>query len=187
MSGPAMDWLEPGIRNSNLLPVKATGEVRLRSVVSCGMEGSTSTPMRSVLRSVVGIVALTDDGVDDALQLVAEEDGDDGRRRFLRAETVIVAREGDGAAQQLLILVHALDEGGEEEQELRRSGWAFCRGRSRFSPVSVESDQLSCLPEPLTPAKGFSCSRQTRPWRSATFFIVSMTSWFWSLAVLASQ
>ena len=51
-------------------------------------------------------------------------------------------------------------------------------GENRFSPVSVESDQLTCLPEPLTPAKGFSCSRQTRPWRSATFFIVSMTSWF---------
>ena len=47
--GPAMDWLEPGMRNSNLLPVKATGEVRLRSVVSRGMGGRTSTPMRSVL------------------------------------------------------------------------------------------------------------------------------------------
>ena len=45
--GPAIDWLEPGMRNSNLLPVKASGEVRLRSVVSCGMVGSTSTPMRS--------------------------------------------------------------------------------------------------------------------------------------------
>ena len=30
-------------------------------------------------------------------------------------------------------------------------------------------DQLLCLPEPLTPAKGFSCSRQTRPCRRATF------------------
>ena len=59
-------------------------------------------------------------------------------------------------------------------------------GEKRFLPVSVESDQLTCLPEPLTPAKGFSCSRHTRLWRSATFFIVSMTSWFWSLAVLAS-
>ena len=54
MFGPEMDWLEPGIRNSNLLPVNATGDVRLRSVVSCGMAGSTSTPMRSLpfLRSV---------------------------------------------------------------------------------------------------------------------------------------
>ena len=36
-------WL-PGIRNSNLLPVKAKGEVRLRSVVSLLNLGSTSTP-----------------------------------------------------------------------------------------------------------------------------------------------
>ncbi len=28
-------------------------------------------------------------------------------------------------------------------------------------------DQLLCLPLPLMPSKGFSCSRQTRPWRSA--------------------
>ena len=54
MLGPEMDWLEPNIRNSNLLPVKAKGEVRLRSVVSCGIVGRTSTPMRSApfLRSV---------------------------------------------------------------------------------------------------------------------------------------
>jgi hypothetical protein len=36
-------------------------------------------------------------------------------------------------------------------------------GSSRFIPVSVPIDQLLCLPEPLTPAKGFSCSRHTRP------------------------
>ena len=35
---------EPGIRNSNLLPVKANGEVRLRSVVSLLNLGRTSTP-----------------------------------------------------------------------------------------------------------------------------------------------
>ena len=67
--------------------------------------------------------------------------------------------------------------------------WAFCRGvepgLNRFLPVSVERDQLSCLPEPLTPAKGFSWSRHTSPWRSATFFIISITSWFWSQAALA--
>ena len=36
------------------------------------------------------------------------------------------------------------------------------------APVSVQSDQLLCLPEPFTPSNGFSCSRQTRPWRAAT-------------------
>lgn len=35
----------PGMRNSNLLPVKAKGEVRLRSVVSLGMEGSMLIPI----------------------------------------------------------------------------------------------------------------------------------------------
>jgi hypothetical protein len=32
--GNASDWLDPRARNSNLLPVKANGEVRLRSVAS---------------------------------------------------------------------------------------------------------------------------------------------------------
>ena len=32
-------------------------------------------------------------------------------------------------------------------------------GSSRFSPSSVERDQLLCLPEPFTPAKGFSCNK----------------------------
>ena len=36
-------------------------------------------------------------------------------------------------------------------------------GLSRLEPVSVPIDQLLCLPEPLTPANGFSCRRQTRP------------------------
>ena len=48
--GPAIDWLEPRLRNSNLFPVNASGEVRFRSVVSFGMAGSTSTPMRRLLR-----------------------------------------------------------------------------------------------------------------------------------------
>ena len=35
---------EPGMRNSHLLPVKAKGLVRLRSVLSFRKFGSTSTP-----------------------------------------------------------------------------------------------------------------------------------------------
>ena len=46
--GPAQDWAEPGARNSNLLPVKANGLVRLRSVASRGRTGSVSTPIWSV-------------------------------------------------------------------------------------------------------------------------------------------
>ena len=41
MFAVAIDAEEPSIRNSNLLPVNANGEVRLRSVVSRGSLGRT--------------------------------------------------------------------------------------------------------------------------------------------------
>ncbi len=44
MFGQAMEAVEPTLRNSNLFPVKANGEVRLRSVVSRGKRGRTSVP-----------------------------------------------------------------------------------------------------------------------------------------------
>ena len=43
--GPEQQTLEPGARNSNLLPVKANGDVRLRSVASFGIAGRVSTPI----------------------------------------------------------------------------------------------------------------------------------------------
>ncbi|MNS81441.1 hypothetical protein D3C72_1151550 [compost metagenome] len=45
--------------------------------------------------------------------------------------------------------------------------------------------QLLCLPEPFTPAKGFSWSRQARPWRLATRLSTSMVSTLWSHATLS--
>ena len=42
---------EPGMRNSNLLPVKANGLVRLRSVLSFRKFGSTATPKSIATRS----------------------------------------------------------------------------------------------------------------------------------------
>src|SRR6476659_6150900 len=42
--GSASDWLEPRARNSNLLPVNAKGEVRLRSPPCIGSGGSPRTP-----------------------------------------------------------------------------------------------------------------------------------------------
>ena len=58
-------------------------------------------------------------------------------------------------------------------------------GASRFVPESVVRDQLLCLPEPFRPAKGFSCRRQTRPWREATLRMTSIVSWLWSVAMFA--
>ena len=85
-----------------------------------------------------GVVVFVDDGIDDALKLGAEEDGDDSRGRFLRAETVIVAREGNGAAQKLLILIHALDERGEHQQEHGVLARRLAGGEEVFASVGRE-------------------------------------------------
>ena len=42
--GKASDMLDPSARNSNLLPVKANGDVRLRSPPCIGSRGSTGVP-----------------------------------------------------------------------------------------------------------------------------------------------
>ena len=45
--------------------------------------------------------------------------------------------------------------------------------------------QLRCLPQPFTPANGFSWSRQARPYFGATRCIVSIVIIWWSVATLA--
>ena len=52
-------------------------------------------------------------------QFVAQEHRNDGRRRFVRAQAMIVARRGDGNSQQILMLIHSLDHRAQEQQELR--------------------------------------------------------------------
>ena len=43
-------------------------------------------------------------------------------------------------------------------------------------PVSVESDQLLCFPDPLIPLNGFSCSRHLNPCFLATRFMIDISS-----------
>ena len=43
-------------------------------------------------------------------------------------------------------------------------------------PSGPVTDQLQCFPDPLTPANGFSCSKQANPWRLATFCITSIVN-----------
>ena len=69
--------------------------------------------------------------------------------------------------------------GRAEEQELQVLVRRVAR-LEQVAPVSVAIDQLLCLPEPLTPANGFSCRRQTSPWRRATFCSTSIVSCLWS-------
>ena len=50
----------------------------------------------------------------------------------------------------------------------------FAPGLSRLWPSSSLIDQLTCLPDPLTPANGFSCSRHASPYFGAVRRIVSI-------------
>ena len=98
----------------------------------------------------------------------------------LAPEAVVLADVRDRGPQQALVLVDRLDHRGAEEQEARCSPPGSRPGPSGCGPVSVPIDQLLCLPEPLTPANGFSCSRQTSPYLRATFCITCIVSCWWS-------
>ena len=117
-SGPAIDWLAPTARNSNRLPVKANGLVRLRSPASLGIGGSTSTPTVIVPAFERRIRAALLDLLEHVGELVAQEDRDDRRRGFVRAQAVIVAGRGDDGPQQALVLLHGTQHGRAEHEEL---------------------------------------------------------------------
>ena len=118
------------------------GESQRRGAVAVGRilrDGGQHVDADAQLTAgLFGVVLLGDDGVDDILQLGAEEDGDHGRGRLLRAETVVVAREGDGAAQQLLIFIHARDEGRQEQQKLRVLAGRLAGGEEVFARVGAQ-------------------------------------------------
>ena len=63
------------------------------------------------------------DGLHHGVQLVAEEDGEDGGRRLVRAEAMVVAGAGGGRAQEVGVQVDRADDGqqhGEEDRVLLR-------------------------------------------------------------------
>ena len=66
-----------------------------------------------------GVGRVGGDGVDDGLQLLAHEDGDDGRGRLVGAQAVVVAGGGHRGAQQVGVFIHRLDDGRQEHQELQ--------------------------------------------------------------------
>ena len=56
--------------------------------------------------------------IDDVLELIAEEDRDDGRRCLVGAEAMIVVRAADGDTEQLGILGDGANYGHAEDEEL---------------------------------------------------------------------
>ena len=118
VAGSEMLADEPTARNSNLLPVKAKGEVRFRSPEWRGRSGSTFTPSpsrpsRSLSFARPGLFQL----VEDVLQLAAQEHRDDRGRRLVGAQAVVVAGSRHAGQEQILVLLHRAHHRRAEEEE----------------------------------------------------------------------
>jgi len=108
----------PNARNSNLLPVKANGEVRFLSLWSRMNLGSRPTPRSNKSFFLVLVSFAAFDGVDDLGELLAQIHADDCGRGLVGAEPVLVARERHGSAQKVGVLIHRLDNRHQDREEL---------------------------------------------------------------------
>ena len=99
-----------------------TGESQRRGSVSVsgilGNGGQNVNTDTHVALFRIFVVSTFHQGFDNAVQLVAQENGDDGGRCFVGTQAVVIAGIGNSAAQQILIFIHTLNEGCQEQQEL---------------------------------------------------------------------
>ena len=116
--GNASDWLDPSARNSNLLPVKANGEVRLRSPPCIGSGGSTGVPSPRNEPGVCGSPS------PDAIASKTFSSSAPRKIEMIAGGASLAPRRwswpivGHRGPQQPLVLVHGLDHGRAEEQEV---------------------------------------------------------------------
>ena len=90
--------------------------------------------------ALAGLLELrtADDGLHDGIQFVTQEDGEDCGRCFGSAQTVIVAGKCHRSPQEVLILVHALDKGRQEQQELGVLAGSLAGLEEVFAGVGVQ-------------------------------------------------
>ena len=171
--------LDPSARNSNLLPVKANGEVRLRSPPCIGSGGSTGVPRPRNEPGVCGSPspdAIASNTLSSSAPRKIEMIAGGASLAPRRWSWPMLATE---ARSRPWCLFTAWITAAQKNRKFTFSA-GVSPGSSRLWPVSVPIDQLLCLPEPLTPAKGFSCSRQTRPYLRATLCMICIVSCWWS-------
>ena len=80
---------------------------------------------------MAGVIRIVLQRFEDLLQLRTDVHGNDGRRRFVRAQTVVVRGGGYADAQHILIIVHGLNDRAEEQQKLG----VLRRGLARLQKV----------------------------------------------------
>ena len=176
----AIESEEPTIRNSNLFPVNANGEVLFLSVASLSKSGRISTPVFKVppcLEWVASPVSqswsITSSSCSPKkIEMIA------GGASFAPSLWSFPTLEADSLNRSAWISTALMMHARTNRNWM--FSWGVSPGFIRLVPSSAVRDQLLCLPEPLTPANGFSWRRHASPWRSATFFIVSITIWLWS-------
>ena len=176
---------EPTIRNSNLLPVNANGDVRLRSVASLSRSGSVATPVISlppflewVASPVLHNWSITSSSWSPTkMEMIA------GGASFAPSLWSFPTSDAASRSRSAWISTAFMIQARTNRNWM--FSWGVSPGFSKLMPSSEVKDQLLCLPEPFTPANGFSWSRQVIWWRSATFFMVSMTIWLLSTARFA--
>ena len=96
------------------------------------------------------VVLAGNDSVDHTPEFITQEDRDDGRRRLVRAETVVVAGGSDRYAEQVLVVVDRLHDRGQkhEETQVRRGSLAGVEqvlGVGRNRPVVVLARAVDSL------------------------------------------
>ena len=105
--------------HAELEAVAGEGEGAGAVAVGCilgEMRQDVAAQVHELLGAGGGVLALGD-GRADGLELVAQEDRDDGGRSLVGAQAMVVAGGGDGGAQELLVVVHSLEHGGQGQQE----------------------------------------------------------------------
>ena len=188
MEGPQFA-ADPTARNSNLFPVKAKGEVLFRSVLSSKISGICPIP-----NSITPLFPLPDlsffpgfsisssilnNWLPIKMEIIAGGASFAPKRWSFPAEAI--AARNKSACWQTAWIVFT------KKTKNWRFSWGLIPGESKFLPLSVLRDQLLCLPEPFTRAKGFSWNNTFKSWRPAIFSITSISNWLWSTATLASS
>ena len=177
-----MENVEPSMPEFKLIAGKGKrrGAVAVGGIFGEVRQRSHRSPFRSFPWHRMGCRF---NGLQNRSQLVAQEHRDDGGRRLVSAQPVIVARAGDRDAQQILMFVHRLDHRAQDQEELCVVLRRFARlqqvdaGIGRDGPVVV-------LAAAVDTGKRLFRATGTPMMRSATFFITSMVSWLWSVAML---
>ncbi len=167
---------EPSILNSNLFPVNANGEVLFLSLESAYSCGNVGTPKSINLFLFSSPCVMPDATFSKTLQrgsprqmdITAGGASNPPSLWSLLAEAVVAL---SSPAFKSIALITA----DTNNRNLALS-YGFSPGSRRLVPVSVQMDQLLCLPLPFIYSKGFSWSRQIKSCCNATLTRVSIIS-----------